>query len=297
MSLRHFTFAALAVPFALLVPRAAHAGIEACNNIDVRAEASCTVVAQGGCDVQCEPTKFTLACAGKLTTQCDGECRASADVSCTGSCTADCKGTCEASPGSFDCRGSCEGSCDADCDAQCAGSASGNTATGSCKAACSANCSAKCDARCEGTPPTATCEGKCEASCSGSCEAKASAKCQIDCQAKLEGSCKADLQGGCKAQCQKPEGALFCDGQYVDAGNNLRSCIDALNAYLNVKVSGSASAECQGNACTAEAEDSATCSASRERLPSPSSPLVPTIVVLAAIGATVARMNRRGGPR
>lgn len=40
-----------------------------------------------------------------------------------------------------------------------------------------------------------------------------------------------------------------------------------------------------------------SCSASRERLPSPSSTLVPAIVVFAAIGATVARMNRRGGPR
>jgi hypothetical protein len=42
---------------------------------------------------------------------------------------------------------------------------------------------------------------------------------------------------------------------------------------------------------------SATCSASRERMPSPSSTIVPAVIVFAAIGATVARMNRRGGPR
>lgn len=36
---------------------------------------------------------------------------------------------------------------------------------------------------------------------------------------------------------------------------------------------------------------------SADRGPSPSSTLVPAVVVFAAIGATVARMNRRGGPR
>ena len=35
----------------------------------------------------------------------------------------------------------------------------------------------------------------------------------------------------------------------------------------------------------------------KDRVPSPSSTLVPAVVVFAAIGATVARMNRRGGPR
>jgi hypothetical protein len=46
-----------------------------------------------------------------------------------------------------------------------------------------------------------------------------------------------------------------------------------------------------------EANSSASSSASRERVPAPSTTLVPAVIVLAAIGATVARMNRRGGPR
>jgi hypothetical protein len=36
---------------------------------------------------------------------------------------------------------------------------------------------------------------------------------------------------------------------------------------------------------------------SADRGPAPSSTLVPAVIVFAAIGATVARMNRRGGPR
>jgi hypothetical protein len=53
-------------------------------------------------------------------------------------------------------------------------------------------------------------------------------------------------------------------------------------------------------AAHAEAQDSASsasCSASRDRVPSPNTTLIPAIIVFAAIGATVARMNRRGGPR
>ena len=70
-------------------------------------------------------------------------------------------------------------------------------------------------------------------------------------------SCTAELSGGCEVQCQSPDGALFCDGQYVDHGGNLEECIAALNAFLDIEVSGSAS--CSGNSC--EAEASASCSA------------------------------------
>jgi hypothetical protein len=278
------------VPAVALAPRVALAGLEACGNIDVRAEAECEVVASGGCVAQCEPTRLRAACAGRLTVQCDGECSAQASVDCTGSCRADCAGRCEADRGSFDCRGNCTGSCYADCDARCA--ASGDQA--SCSAACRTNCSTTCEGRCEGTPPSATCEARCEASCEGSCRAEASADCQIDCQSRLEGQCTAELEGGCRARCEQPEGALFCDGQYVDVGNNLERCIDALRAVLNVRVEGSASGECVGNECRAEATGSVSCTASPEppRMP----PVVPGVIVLAAIGAVAVRMNRRGGP-
>jgi hypothetical protein len=287
--IRTFTLAGLASVALMLAPSVAHAGIEACNNIDVRANAQCKIETSGGCTAQCEPVRFEAACAGKLTASCDGECSGSASIECKGSCEGTCKGQCEANPGSFDCQGSCSASCDADCDAQCSGSASGNSASGSCKASCRANCSAKCDAKCTGTPPSATCEGKCQASCEGSCSGQASAKCQIDCQAKLEGTCKADLEGGCKARCQQPEGALFCDGQYVDTGNNMQNCIDALRAALNIQVQGSASAECSGNQCTGEAEGSVSCAASPR-----GAPVLPQLALLAMVGATIARKTRRG---
>src|SRR5438105_1420269 len=70
-----------------------------------------------------------------------------------------------------------------------------------------------------------TCQAKCEASCSGSCTAKANVDCDVSCQATGYANCEAMLTGGCQAQCTTPQGALFCDGQYVDTGNNLQQCI------------------------------------------------------------------------
>jgi MYXO-CTERM domain-containing protein len=83
--------------------------------------------------------------------------------------------------------------------------------------------------------------------------------CQISCQASGYVDCKADLQGGCEIACQSPDGALFCDGQYVDTGGNLQECIAALQALLNIEVDVSAYAQCSGNTC--EAGVDAKCSA------------------------------------
>jgi hypothetical protein len=135
------------------------------------------------------------------------------------------------------------------------------------------------------------CDAKCQASCSGRCDAKATAQCQIDCQAKLEGGCEADLSGGCKAHCSDPNGALFCDGNYVDTGNNLQNCIDALNAILNVKVTASASGNCSGSTCQGQANASASCAASPGS--TDAAPLAPLGIAALAAAVVGARARRR----
>jgi MYXO-CTERM domain-containing protein len=236
---------AFAAPIALSAP--AEAGIEACGDIHVEASAQCEVLVGELCEAQCEPLSFTAACYA----ECDGECNASLDVSCQASCEADCSAECQVDPGSFECYGSCEASCQADIEAQCA--ASPNKAQ--CRASLEASCQAECSASCEYTPPEASCEAKCEASCEGECRAEANASCQIDCQA----GCTAELQGGCEIECQAPEGALFCDGQYVDHGGNLEECIESLIALFDIEVHGWAEGECSGNMCSGEAGFSCVC--------------------------------------
>jgi hypothetical protein len=238
-------------------PTAARAGsLEACGDIHIEAGAECELIPpSASCEVNCTPISVQAACAAELTASCSGECNASATVECTGSCEADCTGECEANPGSFECRGSCEATCQGDCSASC--EAANDQAE--CEASCQATCTGSCDAECEGTPPSATCDAKCEASCEGSCDAEANLDCQIDCQADGYVECTAEVTGGCEAACETEDGALFCDGQYVDYGNNLENCIDALNAYLKVKVEASGSAGCDGGTCQAEGKASATC--------------------------------------
>jgi hypothetical protein len=214
--------------------------LSSCGNIEVSASASCEVEVSGGCTAKCTPISFHGECSGR--------CSGSISASCTASCQGDCSASCEVDPPSFSCQGSCEANCGADCSAHC--EAGGNQA--SCQADCEAACSGECSGSCEGTGGSASCEAKCQASCEGECSVEA----DIDCHA----SCYGELQGGCEVACESPDGALYCDGQYVDAGDNFAECIGSLNACLDIEVDASASAACEGGKCSAEAE--ASCAAS-----------------------------------
>lgn len=108
------------------------------------------------------------------------------------------------------------------------------------------------------------------------------------CQATGMAKCQADVTGGCKAQCSKPEGAIFCDGNYVDVGNNFQDCINALNAFLNVKVD--ASASCMGNSCMGSA--SASCGSI-----SPGEPALGGTGILVGLGAVAVGLARRRSKR
>jgi hypothetical protein len=100
------------------------------------------------------------------------------------------------------------------------------------------------------------------------------------------------MQGGCTARCESPDGALFCNGQYVDTGDHLDKCIASLEAALNIKVKGYASgnAECSGASCTAEAEAGVSCALS-PRAPSGFSSYA-VFGTIAALGAMIARRRR-----
>ncbi|MCA9600833.1 MAG: hypothetical protein R3A78_04760 [Polyangiales bacterium] len=283
-----FVGAATAASFVVTTP--AFAGIDACGNIDVEANAECTVEVEGGCMAMCEPVRFEAACAGDLYVNCDGECNATAEASCTAACDVGaCMASCDVDPPMFDCKAQCS----LDAEAQCSASCEANANKSECEASCKATFSAKCEGGCDATPPSATCEAKCEARCEASCEAKANVNCQVSCQADGYLDCKADLEGGCTAECKKPEGALFCDGNYVDHNGNLEECIDALKAELNIEVDASATgnAECSGGSCTAEGE--ANASASCAVVPGTHSRGGAAAMLFGALGLFVARRRRR----
>lgn len=244
--------AALSFAAPMLVTSQAHAGLDACGDINLSASATCTAEVSGGCKAKCTPISFYAECAGRGYASCEGQCDLPS-VDCDASCQGSCEGTCGANP-DFSCSANCQGSCGVDCsgtcDGQCASSANQAECKGQCEAQCKATCQGECDASCNGAP--VECNGSCEASCSGSCKAKTNMDCQVSCQAKLEVSCEAELKGGCEVACDAPGGAVFCDGQYVDKNGHGQECLDAITA--NVNAHASASAECSGGSCTAEGE-------------------------------------------
>ncbi len=246
-------FAALALGSA---PRVARADVlSSCGNIDVQADAQCSLDVTGGCSARCTPVNFQASCAGQLEASCSGGCSGSASVSCTGSCETNCNASCTANPGTFNCQGSCEADCSGNCQGQCASDANSSE----CAASCKASCGGHCNAQCSGTPPSASCTAQCQASCTGSCNAQANFSCDISCQEKGYVNCEASLKGGCTAACTSPKGALFCSGQYVDVGNNLDQCVNDLKNLLNIQVSGYAYGSCSGNSCSGTAGGSASC--------------------------------------
>ena len=226
-SISRFLFGLFAAPL-LLVPASAWAG-DACGKFDFSNGLSCGIEVSGGCQADCTPVNFVAAC--------DAQCTGSAEVSCTGGCETDCEAKCTVDPGTFECQASCEADCGTRCDTGCAANA---TSGSGCAEECKGSCTSHCSLSCKATPPSADCTVRCQASCDASCTVESNIMCSA--------GCTADITGGCDVQCQAPEGAIFCNGQYVDA-TDITGCITELATQgITVDVTGQVS--CGVNGCT-----------------------------------------------
>lgn len=258
-SLRRFLLCTIPALATLGFAATASAETNPCGNIEFTSVTECHFEFEGGCKAKCEPLSFEAAC--------DGQCNAEVSVDCTASCQADCSAECDVDPGSFDCSANCQASCEASAGAECGGD-------NDCVAYANARCESDCSVQCEATPPTAECSAQCEASCSGSCEAEAN----FDCSAE----CSVDLQGGCEADCDAPEGALFCDGQYL-AISDIPACVDYLISTFSIELEFSVDIDVDGAA--------EGCSVSSA--PKDAGFGAMFGVGLAAAGLTIARARRR----
>jgi hypothetical protein len=198
---------------------ASAASKEACGNIELIAIGECHFEFSGGCQANCQPLRFVAAC--------DGQCNASIDASCEASCSGECNAQCDVDPGQFDCYGSCNADCTANVGALCGSDQE-------CVSYCEADCDAQCQAECNVVPPSASCEAQCDASCQASCEVDANFECSLD--------CTAEMQGGCEIACEQPEGALFCDGQYIHIVD-FDECMAYLAENFSIEFEASASGE------------------------------------------------------
>jgi hypothetical protein len=116
----------------------------------------------------------------------------------------------------------------------------------------------------------------------------------MDCRAKGE----VDCTGGCEIACSKPNAALFCDGQYIDHGGHLDSCVGAIEAFIKANVEFDAkadgSAACNNGTCKAEGSAEASASCSMAKTPNSSSLFGLGLLGAVTTGLAFRRRQRRG---
>lgn len=197
-----------------------------CGRFDFSGGLSCRVEVSGGCTADCTSLKLEAACSGG--------CSATADTTCVNDCGTQCVAMCD--PQLLDCFAGCHSECDQptmqDCQTKHAGE--------DCLTAARSQCDIHCKDACQ-VPPS-NCQEHCTKCCTGSCTTQVNFDCDF--------SCFADVRGGCEVQCQKPEGAIFCNGQYVHA-SDVQACIAYLATQgIDVDVSARGSVKCDLNGCS-----------------------------------------------
>jgi MYXO-CTERM domain-containing protein len=231
-----FAFGAV-LGLGLLSAGPAKAGLDACENFYVAADATCEwVPEQESCGTLCEPVAVQSNCAAQLYLECEGRCNASAELTCIETCEPTCVSDCVADGVPSNCMGLCMSDCQMDCTAACAEAED----EGACRSSCAHTCSEGCEAECKDGD---SCEVMCTDACAGSCFGRANIDCQVECQGESFAECEVEVVDECQTVCAQ-EGALFCDGSYVSSGN-LDDCVAAIESALDVKIEGWVEGECE----------------------------------------------------
>ena len=152
----------------------------------------------------------------------------------------------------------CLNDCEAEDENTYCGSSSRRSACGRCaKHNCNKRCEAKCGDANEQKKVTSEteCNATCMNACSASCTAKVNTQCQVDCQESTYTSCEQKMVEQCETQCTDKGGAIFCNGQFVNA-TNAQSCADELREKVEIDIDIEAAVEDVGETVD-EATDSA----------------------------------------
>jgi MYXO-CTERM domain-containing protein len=229
----------------------AAAGIPECRNMRLEdvVDGQCRLEAEGSCQGSCSRLGiYEKACATRLHTVCREDCTLSANPTCTDECTETCTSECDRGV-SITCIHNCFGECVGSCTSQCDGAADPTQ----CRATCEATCDGECDIQCRPVVD-GDCYTHCIECCGGSCKAQANMDCQTTCQDEEFEDCEHELEVECSGSCDV-DAALFCNGEYVLAGDDLQTCVQALVAKGTLEASAAAEVQLgRGSASTTEAK-------------------------------------------
>ncbi len=234
MKLLHFFAAAAAVGVVSFASSGvAYAGDAGgpCGNFNFTSGLACKIEVSGGCTASCTPLNFEVGCSGG--------CQVLPDPACSNPCETTCSATC--APTTIDCLSGCHGECDQQLTTTC----QQQDPTADCVTQAKAQCDTHCNSSC--STPSTNCAQVCTC-CDGSCSAQINFQCDFQCFARL--------QGGCTTQCNDPSGAIFCNGQYVEA-SDVQACISYLATQgINLDASPTRSAHSGPNGCQASGKAS-----------------------------------------
>ncbi|MDB4976835.1 MAG: keratin associated protein [Myxococcaceae bacterium] len=224
----------------------ARAELTECGGIFLQDNAKCEYRKDEQCMTECMPQAVQTSCVAKVFKGCETTCTSMASTSCETSCGSGCTTDCmaqAATPAPKNCMGLCVSNCQGSC-----------TQDGTHKSCCGHNCEARCEDECKNAPAPvaqpAECQTTCTSACSGSCTAQANTECQISCQDVVYTQCETELVDVCMTTCEQKGGAIFCDGQFINA-TNADSCSAELKLKLKIDVAVDAVKNTAGNVADA----------------------------------------------
>lgn len=98
------------------------------------------------------------------------------------------------------------------------------------------------------------CTNKCKTSCGASCTVQSDTDCSVACETE----CTTQTKGACTTKCTTTEGALFCDGQFINPSVDLSKCVTEIESvgqkvagWVSVSGSGSGTVTVATSGCTA----------------------------------------------
>jgi MYXO-CTERM domain-containing protein len=264
--------------------------LDKCGGIFLSASSSCEFRPVQDCMTTCTTTSVEQVCAQQTYTSCSDSCTTTDTKTCTQERSESCEKQCD----TITTKSSHE-VCVSECSDSCTSDAVSKGKFGGDEHKCGKNCSHDCYARCDTCSTTdqdTDCMTKCTSIVSNECTEEVTRDCVLDCQTTTFDDCQTTTVDTCTTSCKDKGGAIFCDGQFISAGN-LRDCADQLAAEFsfNIDVTIHASVNGDGKVTTTNDDGSKSTKCSFSGAPTRSNGVL--YGALAAIGVGVAATRRR----
>ena len=282
---------ALLLGFSLL-PSTAHAkALDKCGGVFLSADSKCEFKPIQDCMTTCATTSVEQACAVKTETMCSSGCTTSDTTTCVMTHSDTCSKECD----TITTKSSHE-VCTTECTDNCTADAVKKKDFDGDMDKCHHNCAQDCDTSCEKCSETdqdTDCMTKCMSVVENECTEEVNRDCVLSCQTDNYTSCETETVNTCTTSCHDKGGALFCDGQFIDA-DDLQACADQLAAEFSFNIDVTAHATVNGNGTVTTTNSNGTKTTTKCSFSPPTSGRSGMALgALAVLGIAVARRRRR----